>query len=425
MAWVSDKPLRSGRWRAGYTTHDGRQVRFTGTDDKRFTMKAAARYAAEELEIRIKMRALPGEADRHAGRPVGEVITEYLDFGKSQGGKRGMAWSKPHAKRRASYLAWWTRELGLQTLGDLSGGILGKAQQIIRQRIQETGRGGKTCSAYREALVSFCGWAARMKYLASNPVADWPEYDKQAMTKRRALAGDEIGRLLATVPERRALIYETALSSGLRANELRSLRVGNLDAKAGGLRLESAWTKNRRDDFQPLSRNLMERLAAAAKGKSPEALLLDWRARMTTHYERVFRRDLKSAGIRAASFGGVVNFHALRVTYLSLADQAGATAKELQTLARHSTPSLTMNTYVRTRQNRLTDHAEAVGKVIEDAARGAQEAVFRENSPQLLHARATGTDATTISSSRISGKMASLSNPLAPIFFFRQRRKKK
>ena len=48
--------------------------------------------------------------------------------------------------------------------------------------------------------------------------------------------------------------------SELRANELRSMTVENLDAESCRLLLRSDWTKNRTDGFQPLLRALIFRL---------------------------------------------------------------------------------------------------------------------------------------------------------------------
>jgi hypothetical protein len=45
--------------------------------------------------------------------------------------------------------------------------------------------------------------------------------------------------------------------------------------------------------------------------------------------------------------GHVADFHSLRVLFISRVVASGASVKEAQTLARHSTPLLTMNTYSR------------------------------------------------------------------------------
>ncbi len=52
------------------------------------------------------------------------------------------------------------------------------------------------------------------------------------------------------------------------------------------------------------------------------------------------------------------------MAYTTIVIESGATVKEAQALARHSTPVLTMNTYARARNERLAEVAEAVGKVV-------------------------------------------------------------
>ena len=75
-------------------------------------------------------------------------------------------------------------------------------------------------------------------------------------------------------------------------------------------------------------------------------------------------KDLEAAGIPKHTPEGKVDFHACRVAYISLLFEAGASTKEAQTLARHSTPDLTLNTYARTREDRLTKLTEEVGDKI-------------------------------------------------------------
>ena len=377
MAWVSSKPLSSGRYRAGFTDHNGKRRTFVGVPSRTATRQAVEARELEEREISLGLRAAPGEAARHAERPIAEVVEEYLDFGKSQGGKHGRPWARSHARGRAAYLAWWTAALDLETLGDLADtDILGRAQRAVQGKIQNAGRGGKTCAAYRESLMAFCSWCCKMKYLAANPVGDWPGYDTTPLVKRRCLTREEIGALLAASPPERGLVYEVALASGLRANELRSLRVGNLDPVAGGLCLESRWTKNREGGLQPLARGLVERLAKEAEGKPDTAPLL----KTTSHMDRAFRLDRERAGIDRDAFGGRCDFHSLRVAYCSTVIECGASVKEVQMLARHSTPSLTMNVYGRARQERGNELAEAVGAVVEMAK-------SEVDSAQSVHAR--------------------------------------
>ncbi|MGA8350584.1 MAG: hypothetical protein WB773_22525 [Isosphaeraceae bacterium] len=57
--------------------------------------------------------------------------------------------------------------------------------------------------------------------------------------------------------------------------------------------------------------------------------------------------DLKAAGIEPESNSGIVDFHALRGTYISHLVSSGASVKTCQTLARHSSPVLTIGIYAK------------------------------------------------------------------------------
>ena len=61
----------------------------------------------------------------------------------------------------------------------------------------------------------------------------------------------------------------------------------------------------------------------------------------------MIRHDLEAAGIPYETREGRVDFHSLRATYVSALVASGASVKVCQTLARHSTPSLTIGVYAR------------------------------------------------------------------------------
>lgn len=63
---------------------------------------------------------------------------------------------------------------------------------------------------------------------------------------RRALTVEEVRRLIAAAPPKRAAIYLTAVYSGLRRNELRQLTVGDfvLDGERPFVRVRASTAKN-------------------------------------------------------------------------------------------------------------------------------------------------------------------------------------
>ncbi|HEV8700943.1 MAG TPA: site-specific integrase [Candidatus Polarisedimenticolia bacterium] len=183
------------------------------------------------------------------------------------------------------------------------------------------------------------------------------------------MTGDEIARLLRSCAPHRRRAYQLACASGLRAGELRALRVRNLDPALCGVHLEASWTKNRKAGFQPLPSWLVKQLHEAVKDKGPEEAL----AFVPSHPGRDLDQDLKWAGIAKWSSEGKIDFHAFRTAFVSLILEAGASAKEAQVLARHSTANLTMNVYGRARKDRLVEMTEVVGRSLKVASTtGAQ-----------------------------------------------------
>ena len=96
--------------------------------------------------------------------------------------------------------------------------------------------------------------------------------------------------------------------------------------------------------------------------------------------------DLKAAGIDSRDDSGIVDFHALRGTYISHLVSSGASVKTCQVLARHSTPSLTIGIY-----------AKASLHDINGAVESLPDLTPRDSTPETEKLAATGTDGQPIS----------------------------
>ena len=378
MAGVRSKPLSRGKFRGFFVDMDGRQKLFTGTRSKAETLRIAKRLEDEHRQIRLGYRPAPVAADTHRTRPIAEAMEEYLAWGRSQGGRGGRPWAKAHAYNREAKLTWWRERLSLETLADMDG-ILPRVEEALRG-LQADGRAGNTLQKYSDALTAFCYWCKGRGYLAQYPLDGLVPFDTTPKTKRRAMTPEEIRALLDSCAPHRRLAYEVACLSGLRANELRALTPAHLDARRGGLRLDAAWTKNRRPGFQPLPADLVERLQAFAKsgqtnrlyhsayactGADPNDAPPDPLLYVPSHPGRDMMADLKAAGIQRWTPDGKLDFHALRVAYVTMVIESGASAKEAQELARHGTLDLTMHTYARARGERLHEVAESVAGIME------------------------------------------------------------
>ena len=377
MAGVRSKPRSSGCYVGWYSDENGRQKFFTGTRRKAETRQMAERLEDERRQIRLKYRPAPKGAERYGQRPFAETRDEYLEWGNAQGGRGGRPWGRTHARQRKTYLKWWGETLALETLADLEG-ILPKVEEALRA-LQADGLAGKTLANRAEALRSLCRWCVQRGYLSENPLRAMRPFDVTPRTTRRAMTRGEIAKLLEVASEDRRLLYEVAFTSGLRAGELRALSVADLDVERGGLRLHAEWTKNRKAGFQPLPAALVERLKVFAASGQPKALCARFYARrdaraegvaeepllfVPSHAGREMEKDLKKAEVPKKAFGGKIDFHACRVAYISFVVEAGANVKEAQSLARHVTPGLTLNTYARAREERLTSLTESVGELV-------------------------------------------------------------
>ncbi len=108
-----------------------------------------------------------------------------------------------------------------------------------------------------------------------------------------------------------------------------------------------------------------------------------------------FDNDRKRAGIPKHLPGqGKLDFHGLRVAYVSFVVEAGTSAKEAQSLVRHCTPDLTMNTYARARRERLVEVAEKVGQAVKSGP---------DNAP-CMHKKAAGAESLKLSDGCVVGE---------------------
>jgi Phage integrase family len=89
-----------------------------------------------------------------------------------------------------------------------------------------------------------------------------------------------------------------------------------------------------------------------------------WPGKWCNNSATMLRIDLEAAGVPYSVDGPngkeFADFHSLRHTFLSALSAAGTGAKELQTLARHSDPRLTIGVYTHARSAELV---KAVGRL--------------------------------------------------------------
>jgi integrase len=371
------KPHKNGaKFRAIYIDSNGKRKFVAGTKNRKETLAIAQKLEDDHRQVRLGYRDAPTSARKHRGRPFEDVVDEYLEWGDAQGGRKGRPWSEIHSKRRITIIGWWRTRLGLVTLVDLVG-CLPRVEKALRD-FESEGKAGKTLRNHAEALKAFCSWCVNRGYLADNPLKALAPFDTTPKTRRRAMTPDEIRALLSACRPQHRLLYETALCSGLRANELTNITIDSLDVERVGLHLDAAWTKDRESGFQPLPRDLVGRLQKYAM--SGEALRI-YKANIKkakvkkippqrpllyvpTHTDRCLNIDLVAAGIPKVTPKGKLDFHALRTAYINLVLDGDVSVRDAQGLARHATADMTLNVYGRPREERMAEVVEQIAESV-------------------------------------------------------------
>ena len=199
----------------------------------------------------------------------------------------------------------------------------------------------------------------RERRVYENPIANVSKLNTKIDVRhaRRALDPTEVRTLLASAAKgtnlfgmsgaERALIYRTAVETGLRQNELRTLTRGCLELDTLAITVRAAYSKHRREDVVPIRPALAEELRRWVQHKAPAARVFSIPNRYKTL--RAFYADLAAAGIaRRDPEKRGVDFHSLRHTFITALATAGVHPKTAQVLARHSTITLTMDRYTHT-----------------------------------------------------------------------------
>lgn len=174
---------------------------------------------------------------------------------------------------------------------------------------------------------------------------------KQLPSDRRYLTVVEVDRLIATAEGTGlALPIRVLIMTGVRRGEMAGLRVGDLDAKRGRLRVardvdahgEVDATKTGRHRDVPVGGQLLKDLATAARGRPRGEWL------MPDPAGSPWRRDSwRSRWDRIADDAGLdgLDTHELRHTAVSLAIHSGANVKTVQRMVGHASAAITLDVY--------------------------------------------------------------------------------
>lgn len=335
--------FKSGRWYFIVWVHDRRQT-FKG-----FTDLVATQRLKADLEVQIAKHqtGLPvqptciaplmhehlvrlGLIPKILTRTLREWALAYVDDSEA-----GEKWT---TRKRATLLKA-IDELRWRTIAEID--VEQARRWIKRMTWKETISKTEHFSSksnqrkFAQQLRSFGLWLENEGITPNNPfrrLALPKIKDHERVIVRRALSGDELQRLLDASGER-ALLYLTAMGTGLRAEELETLTTASFDLDRGLVRQRK--TKNGKTAVIPLHPDIIGPLRAYLAGRHPESPV--WTIGWKHGAARILRRDLAKAGIEYRVNGAQFDFHSLRHQFSSLLADAGIEASTRQKLTRHAT----------------------------------------------------------------------------------------
>ncbi len=248
-----------------------------------------------------------------------------------------------------------------------------KAQQINQLQVETTVRGLKKISKktgketevklalrtqnhYLACAKSFTKWLTNVrKVLMRDPLAAVrkPSFERDRKLIRRFLLPDEWQWLAKS---ENAVLYETAIQTGFRSKELAHIGPENL--QADHIYLPASATKNRQPAKQYITAQLRAKLEDSVPFAVPDEqrlaeLLRSDLAKARTEYLKSLPGETDEEKQKAAgdfllpknSLEHVLDFHALRHTCGAWLAIAGENVKVIQKVMRHSTITLTLDTY--------------------------------------------------------------------------------
>lgn len=190
-------------------------------------------------------------------------------------------------------------------------------------------------------------------------VAEKHEHDKPAA--ERALTTEQAQRLLRHVPERRRLLVEFLLQSGLRIGEAVGLRWSDADLGALRVHVRRSYYRGTMNPPKsrygarsvPISRDMARRLWQARNGAADDTPMFPNTRGGLLDAVNVYTRDLKPA----ARLAGVewATWHTLRHTCATELFNRGLNAKQVQTWLGHHSAAFTLSTYVHMLSDELPD----------------------------------------------------------------------
>jgi integrase len=352
------KRARNGKksnWIAEYTDHTGERVqKSTRTTDKKTAQQILDHWKNEAaLRSSGRIDADSERAKQQSLRPLTEHRDEWLRSLRAKG--KSEIHLKFHEKRLQAIIdhSKWT------TIREITP----ESVEAFIESLRSLDRSNQTIAHYTQAAKQFTRWLARTHRLSRDPLMTLQKPNPRADRRReRRMLLPEEWPWLRTAAGPRTLIYEVAIQTGLRASEIRAIhpsQVKHLE-KPPHILVKSGDTKDHKLARQYITADLAQRLSMHAPASRNELFELPDEYSMAS----MLRADLATAREAWASVQKdkkevpksdfllpenhakeQLDFHSLRHTCGAWLAMRGVHPKTIQTVMRHKTITLTMDTY--------------------------------------------------------------------------------
>lgn len=382
---------------------------------KGFATRAEANdfLATKRKEYRQRRRGDFDEFAEHRRRPIAEHVDEFrthiLANRKRRRGKR----TEKHADQSKQRLVDACAKMQVRTLADITST---KADQFLARLLDLDGRTVKTRNDYAAVLKQFTKWAAADQRIERDPLGNVRFLDNvEGAKKKQTLTWDRVRDLAAACVQRptqkaprktrdehietgrrRGLAVVTMFLTGLRNNELASLRWEWIDFAASVVTVPNTATKSARTEFVPLHSGLADLLQQEKKRRAvatgaPVAgsdlvvgEIVNGEPKLPRHVNERLREDAKWIKLPAVDERGrVLSIYSMRTSFASQLTELGVPDGTVSDLMRHRPVDVTQQHYV---QRSLAMLRQAIDLIPRDAAH--VPGLYEEPRQEPNHVRA-------------------------------------
>jgi len=233
----------ASKWYIEYKDNDGKMRKVPGFKDKQATEQKASELERDAERVRSGYK--PKEHEQLC-KPLKEHIEDFRRFLESKGsGKSYVAQTVKRVEHlfEVCKFAFWSDISASKIMNGIAG-LKYKGQKLSTQ----------TFNYYLQSIKQFCRWLVQDGRAAESPVENLKNVKVVPTFERRARTPDEFRTLLEATEARpvrfgltgheRAMLYRFAAETGLRANEIRSLKVSNFDFDDFVVIAQTGYTKN-------------------------------------------------------------------------------------------------------------------------------------------------------------------------------------